>query len=236
MEISERLAGAGDGRSVWRVGDTVRREIGPWTPAVHALLHHLEEVGFDGAPRVLGIDEQGREVLTFVNGHDGRHIRHTIPTLAAVGRLIRRFHDAVRDFRPPPDSVWRFGGVPGNYDETSIVCHNDLAPYNTIYGPGGPIALIDWDLARPAPASSDIAHAAWTFVPLYTDEDCARIGVPIAPRAPRLREFCDGYDLQDRDSFLDTLRDHLLTLDSSFARKSVPFLDASRRDWERHLM
>ena len=42
--------------TVTRVGDTVRRGTGPWTPAVHALLRHLEGVGFDGAPMVLGID------------------------------------------------------------------------------------------------------------------------------------------------------------------------------------
>ncbi len=33
-----------------RVGGTVRRSIGLWTPAVHALLRHLERAGFDGAP------------------------------------------------------------------------------------------------------------------------------------------------------------------------------------------
>ena len=46
-----------------RVGDTVRRPTGPWTPAIHALLRHLEHRGFDGAPRLHGIDEQGREIL-----------------------------------------------------------------------------------------------------------------------------------------------------------------------------
>ncbi len=45
---------------VVRIGDTVRRPAGPWTPAVHALLDHFHAVGFRGAPRALGIDEQGR--------------------------------------------------------------------------------------------------------------------------------------------------------------------------------
>ena len=43
-----------------RVGNTVRRAAGWWTLAVHALLRHLEQAGFDGAPRVLGFDERGR--------------------------------------------------------------------------------------------------------------------------------------------------------------------------------
>jgi hypothetical protein len=53
---------------VVRVGDTVRRPIGPHTAAVHALLSYLHAAGFAGAPRPLGIDEQGREVLSFIPG------------------------------------------------------------------------------------------------------------------------------------------------------------------------
>lgn len=235
MGRAELLAGSGKGREVWRIGNTVRRETGPWTPAVHALLRHLEAVGFEGAPRVLGFDEHGREVLSFVEGEDGRRVPQTGSILVGVATLIRRFHDAVRDFHPPADSVWRSATV-GAPEEERIVCHNDLAPYNTVYGTAGPTAIIDWDLAGPAPVMSDVVHAAWTFVPLYTDEDCARVGIPVRPRGTRLREFCDGYGLQERDTFLETLREHLLTLDSSYARKSVPFLDASRQEWERHLM
>ena len=59
---------AGNVSTVVRIGDTVRRTTGPWTPAVHALLRYLEEVDFKGAPRVLGIDGQGREVLTYLPG------------------------------------------------------------------------------------------------------------------------------------------------------------------------
>jgi len=51
-----------------RVGGTVRGGTGAWTPAVHALLRHLKRAGFDAAPRVLGFDAQGREVLTYVPG------------------------------------------------------------------------------------------------------------------------------------------------------------------------
>lgn len=50
-----------------RVGGTVRRRAGPWTPAVHALLRFLEREGFD-APRVIGMDERGREILEYIEG------------------------------------------------------------------------------------------------------------------------------------------------------------------------
>jgi len=56
---------------VFRVGDTVRRR--STGPAVHALLGYLERVGFPYAPRLLGVDERGREVLTYQRGASGRH-------------------------------------------------------------------------------------------------------------------------------------------------------------------
>ncbi|MEO3796453.1 hypothetical protein ABGB14_40175 [Nonomuraea sp. B10E15] len=67
-------------------------------PLVHALLRHLEEAGFAGAPRFLGIDAAGREVLTFVPGEvAGRPRPEWIADeerLASVGRLVRAYDDA----------------------------------------------------------------------------------------------------------------------------------------------
>src|SRR5215469_1400492 len=82
-----------------RVGDTVRRVMGPWSPAVHSLLRHLERDGFDGAPRVLGADESGREILSYL---PGRTVFEVTPSASAadldlilygVGQLLRRYHD-----------------------------------------------------------------------------------------------------------------------------------------------
>ena len=67
-DTEEPLTGGNVSRAVVRVGDTVRRPAGPWTPAVHALLAHLHSAGLTGAPGPLGIDERGREVLTFIPG------------------------------------------------------------------------------------------------------------------------------------------------------------------------
>ena len=113
------------------------------------------------------------------------------------------------------------------------MCHNDLGPPNTVYTGGLPVAFIDWDLACPAPPSWDLTYAAWRFVPLYSDDDCARIGAPLQSRGPRLRAFCDAYGLQERDTFLDLIRDRLLAMSQPFARHSVAYLDANRLAWER---
>src|SRR5262245_35261518 len=56
---------------VVRVGSTVRRVRRPWSSSVIALLQHVEREGFAGAPRALGFDEQGREVLTYIEGQVG---------------------------------------------------------------------------------------------------------------------------------------------------------------------
>jgi hypothetical protein len=72
---------------------------------VHALLAHLELVGFKGAPRVLGFDSEGREVRTFIAGGGPSH---TDDELARVAQLIRELHDATEAFEAPPDPQWQF--------------------------------------------------------------------------------------------------------------------------------
>ena len=47
---------------VVRQGDTVRRPLRPTSAATHALLNHLEHVGFDGAPRLGTTPDNQREV------------------------------------------------------------------------------------------------------------------------------------------------------------------------------
>lgn len=192
--------------TVVRVGDTVRRTTGPWTPSIHALLRHLEREGFSGAPRVLGFDDEGREILTHVAGVAGLRpwpapVRSS-DALISAGGLIRRFHDAVATFVPADDAVWRFGT--GSTGGGEIVTHNDLAPWNTVYDGPRATALIDWDFARPARAIEDLAYAAWTYIPLRDDEHSLAIGFDRPhDRAARLDLFLGAYGLSDRRGFID---------------------------------
>jgi hypothetical protein len=52
-----------------RIGDTVRRQPGERAGFVHELLHHFEAQEWLGAPRFLGIDDDGREMLSYVDGY-----------------------------------------------------------------------------------------------------------------------------------------------------------------------
>ena len=187
--------------TVVRIDAEVRRTVRPASPAIHALLQHLERAGFDGAPRFLGIDGHGRERLTFIPGTTfDRSTPQVIPdeVLPAIGRLIRRYHDAVTGFSLPDDLHWHAAperAVPGDF----IVCHNDLSPRNTVFRDGQPLALIDWDMAYEAPAIWDLAHAVWQFGPVLADRDFASSGWPGAPphdrRLDRMRLLIDGYGL-----------------------------------------
>ena len=179
----------GNVSTVVRVGDTVRRNAGPWTPAVHALLRHLEYVGFTGAPRALGMDERNREVLSYLEGECGEYplAPHwvTDEALVTVATMLRMFHDAQYGFQPPPSAVWRSFGPPP--PDTEVICHHDAAPHNVSGGRTAPSALIDFDLASPGARIYDVAYAAWTWVPLFSDRDSYTLGwkrpEPAAPAA-----------------------------------------------------
>lgn len=91
-------------------------------------------VDFDGAPRVLGFDEQKREVLIYIQrvaGNTPEAGDTTDRGLVKVARPLRSYHDAVATFTPPVDATWRFMvGTPRGGD---VICYNDVAPHNTIY-------------------------------------------------------------------------------------------------------
>jgi hypothetical protein len=150
------------------VGNTVRRPAGPWTSTVHALLAHLHEAGFEGAPRPLCIDEHGREVLTFIPGTPAWpgqfHLLDDDAQLSRAARLIRDFHDAVATFTPPPGARSQVL-TPADGDE--IIAHHDLAPWNLIIG-HRQWAFIDWDTAAPGTRLWDLAYAMHGFAPLST--------------------------------------------------------------------
>jgi hypothetical protein len=182
---------------VHRVGDTVRRPLRPTSPATHALLRHLEEVGFDGAPRVLGVDDAGREVLSYVPGEavtaPAPAWGLTDAALASVGRLLRRFHEAAAGFDPSP-YTWSHA-VPAPFDGGGMA-HNDPNLDNVVFRDGRAVALIDFDLAAPGAPVWDVAATARLWVPLRDPVD-----TPDARRSHelhRLRVLADAYGLDER--------------------------------------
>jgi hypothetical protein len=251
MDEEVRLAG-GTVTPVVRVGDTVRRATGPWSTRVHELLVHLRD--FEGAPDFLGVDERGREVLTFIAGevttYGAPAGMYSDEALTAAAVLLRRFHDATVDFVTHRRDGWRFQiGAPR---EGPVICHNDVGPYNAVYRGGRPVAFIDWDFAAPGPRVWDVAYALWRFVPLYDDPTCARRGWPVVPRGPRIARFLDAYGLDDRAGILEVMRHRqdvvraTIAGDPVFAglrregrvaeiEGDIAYAERSHRKWQRFL-
>ncbi|UOE21783.1 aminoglycoside phosphotransferase family protein [Thermobifida halotolerans] len=214
---------------------------------MHALLRHLEAVGFTGAPRVHGVDEQGREVLDFVSGEVADypvpdHVRSDA-ALAATGGLLRRYHDATVGFVPHEDAVWQ---LPPR-EPREVVCHGDAAGYNTVFRDGLPVALIDFDTAHPGPRVWDLAYTAYRFVPLGAPGSNGE-HVPVAEQARRLRLMVDAYGLDGagRSVLLETACARLEALvafmtaraaagDAAFARHLAEGHDAIYRTGIAHI-
>ena len=205
--MEQRMPGGRNNGAV-RVGHTVRRQAGTHTAAVHALLRHLEAVGFTGAPRALGIDDQGREALTYLDGDTVGDARpwpawtHSVGALVAAGRWLRDFHAASRSFVAPPGARWS-----GDHHEVrpgELIGHHDAAPYNAVWRaaptasdprPGELIGFIDWDLAGPAMPVRDLAFVALTWVPLTARDVAAADGFPLhVERSRRLGLLLRAYE------------------------------------------
>ena len=102
-EVTEQaLAGGRQTQGITRVGQTVRRALHERSDYVHALLRHLGAVGFDGAPRLLGIDEQGREVLTYLPGE----VILRTPARLSNARLDSAPGSSSASMTPPPAARW----------------------------------------------------------------------------------------------------------------------------------
>ncbi|BAL91284.1 putative aminoglycoside phosphotransferase [Actinoplanes missouriensis 431] len=195
--MSEReLPGGRTGGAV-RLGDTVRRPAGPWTPAVTALLKHLEDAGFDGAPAPRGLDEQGREILTLLPGETLGDERpwpawtHSDETLWQVAQWLREYHAVVAGFEPPRDAVWRKGGA---WEPGLIIGHNDAAPCNAVWSGERVTGFYGWDFAGPVTVAADLAFTAFAWVPLSAREVAAAEGfTAFADRPRRLRLMLDAY-------------------------------------------
>jgi len=160
----------------------------------------------------LGTDEQGREVLSWIDGDvladpnwqpgdpgPWPAWAQSEEVLVETARLVRRFHDAARTFVPAAPQRWRTYAWPVLL-EGEIVCHGDLGGHNTIYRHERPVAFIDWDSIRPNLPVLELASAAWKYVPLGDAAFFERSQFERTPDLPgRLARFVREYgDVRDR--------------------------------------
>jgi hypothetical protein len=157
----------GNMNAVRRVGSSVHRVAGPWTPTVHRYLRYVADHGIDWAPEPRGIvgDE---EVLSFL---EGEVPVYPLPAwvwadsvLVDGATRLRKLHDASIGFALD-DAVWQ---SPANAP-IEVICHNDFAPHNLAFEGGEIIGAIDFDMCSPGPRLWDLAYFATRVVPLTSE-------------------------------------------------------------------
>lgn len=240
----EPLSGGNINPAVARVGDTVRRSVGAHSRTVQGLLRHLEAQGFSGCPRFLGMDAQGREVLTFLPGEVGfmPYLWESDAPLVAAARLLRDYHDATTGFSLTRDASWVFGYPDARRRE--VICHNDFAPYNLVCTGGVPYAAIDFDMAGPGPRLRDVAYAAFWLAPLWSQGDLSeRARADREAGSRRLHLFCHTYGIAAMPELLDMVESVLQFLGDWLEERAARGNAACRRmvaeghsaSWRREL-
>ena len=179
-EPEEPLIGGNLTEGIVRVGDTVRRPRTDESDLVEALLVFLERAGFDGAPRFLGWDDRGRQVLSFIDGEvAGRPWPAWVADderIASVARLVRRYDDTAQDFGLPAVAAAAVrseppGMPPSVLGASTFVAHMDICPENVVFRDRQAVALIDFDLARPANRLREVCNMLLWWAPLMPESD-----------------------------------------------------------------
>lgn len=211
MSEHEEILSGGNINDVVKVGETVRRNAES-NPFVHELLQHLEKVGFAYSPRFIGIDEKGREVLSYLDGNvsgneypEVERYMWSDEVLAELAKLLRSYHDATIGFTSSVTSS-------NQYPDSSlheVICHNDAALYNIVFKNQYPVGIIDYDMAGPGPRIWDIVYTLYTCVPLtaFSPGDEDRVIVDYnqeshaAIRKKRMEIFFNAYGIDIPSDF-----------------------------------
>lgn len=182
------LRGGRTTKGIVRIGHTVHRPVTANSALVRRLLEHLKIKGFEGAPTLLGIDEYGRDVLSFIEGDVPTDLGfYNNEALRNAAVLIRHYHDLTGE------SAAAFGAHAVSPD---VICHNDLSPCDFVFRAGQPIAIIDFDAAAPGPRIHDLGYAAWLWL------DLGSADINVAQQRRRLNLFVEAYGMSDAGSVL----------------------------------
>jgi hypothetical protein len=218
QQLHGGIANAG---KVVRVGPHVLRPASPHSGSIHAYLRAVRDAGFEGALVPVGIDEDGRERLVFIDGEvpvpPYPDWSQSDTALASIARLLRGLHDAARGF-DARGLTWNdsladpAGGT--------LVGHNDVELSNVVFRDGIAVALLDFEFAAPGRPVYDLAQLARLCVPVDDEFDQARLGWRPADRPKRLRLVADAYGL-DRDGraqLLPAMGDAIDRIESAVTR------------------
>ncbi len=198
MDEREILTGGGVNEVV-RIGATVRRPTGPWSPLVHGLLEHLRTSGFTAAPAFHGMTGDGSEILDFLPGevcnYPVSEAAASTEALEGVAELLRSYHDHTMEHLPRvPSEGWQLAAG----DPVEVICHGDYAPHNVVLDGRKAVGIIDFDTAHPGSRLEDVAYAVYRWAPITAPGNADGFGTA-AEQAARVALFCDRYGLSEVD-------------------------------------
>lgn len=171
------LSGGRTAASVVRIGNTVHRSISPNAEFSQAFLTHLQKHDFNYAPKFLGVDEQGREILSYIEGEVPNGDKITLPQIITCVKVMRQFHD--------------IASLSTLKQDHETICHLDFAPWNVIFKDHEFVGIIDFDDSRPGKRVDDLAYLIWTFLDLGTSNESDN------KQLSSMKEICKAYDLRD---------------------------------------
>lgn len=189
------LSGGREGKIV-KVTDHVVRPGNAWTPYVHDFLRFMDENGFVNIPKPYGMNAEGQEIVSFV---EGDVYSDSLPdmilsdeVLIDVAKLLRCYHDIGEDYiqRLAGNEEWM---LPKKEPE-EVMCHGDFAPYNITFVEGVVHGIIDFDTLHPGPRLWDIAYAVYRWIPFVSPMNPDYRG-NLEEQIRRLKLFVDTYGL-----------------------------------------
>lgn len=195
--MTEEILKGNEAHPVVKIGDKVHRPIEFWHPAVRDLLDYLQSVDFPYSPKFLGVDDNGREVLSFLNGDSGKEGWKYITNdegLYRYAKFLRTYHDAVKGYKPSEKLEWANGAK--GLQKGQIICHGDFGPWNIVWDiHGNPVGIVDWDLAHPNSPEHDILYALEYSAPFRDDKATIKwhhFG-SVPDRKRRIKIFLEAY-------------------------------------------
>ncbi len=229
-EFEIPLSGGNVNPTVVRINDTVRRSLTKHSTSVHQLLVHLQAKEYDFAPRFLGIDDKGREIISFIPGSSDipADIWQNEAALRQAATMLRAYHDATVDM-DIADLEWAYSNPDSSTHE--VICHNDFALYNMVFSSGLPVGIVDFDLAGPGPRLRDLAYLAYWVVPLsFQTQDMMHHSIAQLERGnERLKMLCSTYGIRDSEKLVHMVSEVLHHMGNEKSVGQMIGTEAARR-------
>lgn len=208
MDEEVLQGGVSNAGAVIRSGTHVLRPASPNSASIHRFLAEVTSRGFEGAPKPIAIEDDGRERLEFIPGDvpivPYPEWAQTDEALVSVARLIRDLHDASAGLQLEGLTWCTEMADPAG---GPVICHNDVCLENVVFRDGEAVAVLDFEFAAPGRRAFDLAAFARMSVPIDDELDARRLGWKPADLPARLRIVTDAYGLDDagRADVLDIL-------------------------------